>query len=131
MVPGSSDVLAEVFGGKPQRTGGPPPSGEMGAILQAAAALHRRGRPALKIRRFPSDDGPGFWRWDCARCGEYGGGRHHPDAITRAMRHCGEHPDHRSSLLPPTRCREPEVGVPAHPMLFAVDDDLPPPPLAT
>ena len=128
---GSSSVLAEIVGGEVRRPVGPPPAGEMAAILAAAAARHQQAGPALKIRRHESDEGPAFWRWDCARCGEYGGGRHHPDAISRAMRHCAEHPDHRSSLLPPTRCRQPEAGVPVHPMLFAVDDDPPPPPLAT
>ena len=51
-------------------------------------------------------------------------------AVTRALRHCAEHPEHRSSLLPPTRCREREERVVVHPMLFAVDDDPPPPPLS-
>ncbi|RZU50075.1 hypothetical protein EV385_1837 [Krasilnikovia cinnamomea] len=83
----------------------------------------------LRIRRYASDEGPGYWRWDCADCGEYGGGRHHTDAVTRAMRHCGEHPHHRSSLLPPIRCRQAEPARTVHPMLFAVDDDPPPPPL--
>jgi hypothetical protein len=46
------------------------------------------------------------------------------------LRQCAEHPDHRSSLLSPTRCREREAGIPVHPMLFAVDDDPPPPPLS-
>ena len=124
-------ALASVTGGERRRPLGPPASGEMTAILQAAAARHQLAGPALTIRRFESDDGVAFWRWHCGRCGEYGGGRHHPDAMSRAMRHCGEHPAHRSSLLPPTRCREPEAGVPVHPMLFAVDDDPPPPPLAT
>ncbi|GAB1694263.1 hypothetical protein [Krasilnikovia sp. M28-CT-15] len=87
--------------------------------------------PPLRIRRYASDEGPGYWRWDCADCGEYGGGRHHTDAVTRAMRHCAEHPAHRSSLLPPVRCRTPEPAPPVHPMLFAVDDDPPPPPLNT
>ena len=121
-------MLAEVVGGK--RHTGPPPAGEMAAILQAAAARHNLAGPALRIRRYESDEGPAFWRWDCARCCEYGGGRHHPDAVSRALRHCAEHPDHRSSLLPPSRCREREVGVPTHPMLFAVDDAPPPPPLS-
>ena len=121
-------MLAEVVAG--ERPTGPPAAGEMAAILQAAAARHNLAGPALRIRRYESDEGPAFWRWDCARCGEYGGGRHHPDAVTRALRHCAEHPDHRSSLLPPSRCREREVGVPMHPMLFAVDDDPPPPPLS-
>ena len=125
---GSSSALAEVTGG--ERLSGPPPAGEMAAILQAAVARHTLAGPALKIRRHESDEGPAFWRWDCARCGEYGGGRHHTDAVHRALRHCAEHPDHRSSLLPPTRCREREAGVPLHPMLFAVDDDPPPPPLS-
>ena len=129
-MPGTSDVLAEVFGGRARRPQRPPPTDEMTNVLQAAAALHRDGRPALKIRRFPSDDGPGFWRWDCARCGEYGGGRHHSDAINRATRHCVEHPEHRSSLLPPMLCKQRDAYMPLHPMLFAVDDDPPPPPLS-
>jgi hypothetical protein len=130
-VSGSSSVLAEVIGDEPKRPQGPPPAGEMAAIL--AAAVREHAGPPLKIRRFESEDGPAFWRWDCAQCGEYGGGRHHPDAITRAMRHCGEHPEHRSSLLPPAHCRQHRgTGtIPVHPMLFAVDDDPPPTPLAT
>ncbi|HET6529471.1 MAG TPA: hypothetical protein VFH03_02460 [Actinoplanes sp.] len=124
---GSSSVLTGLAGDRPA---GPPPADEMAAILEAAAARHIRTGPALKIRRYSSDEGPAFWRWDCVRCGEYGGGRHHPDAVTRALRHCAEHPHHRSSLLPPARCRERESGVPQHPMLFAVDDDPPPPPLS-
>jgi hypothetical protein len=127
-VSGSGSVLAEMTGS--ERSAGPPPAGEMAAILQAAVARHSQAGPALKIRRHESDEGPAFWRWDCSRCGEYGGGRHHPDAVNRALRHCAEHPDHRSSLLPPSRCREREGGVPMHPMLFAVDDDPPPPPLS-
>jgi hypothetical protein len=130
-VSGSSSVLADVTGGV-RRTAGPPPAGEMAAILEAAAARHNLTGPALRIRRYASDEGLAFWRWDCARCGEYGGGRHHPDAVSRALRHCGEHPEHRSSLIPPARCRQREAGagVPLHPMLFAVDDDPPPPPLS-
>jgi hypothetical protein len=123
-------VLAEILGGARQPAG-PPATGEMASVLATAAARHHQAGPALKVRRVEADEGPAFWRWDCARCGEYGGGRHHRDAISRAVRHCAEHPEHRSSLLPPTRCREREAGVPAHPMLFAVDDDPPPPPLAT
>ena len=99
----------------------------MTAIL--AAAQHRAG-PPLKIRRHESEEGPAYWRWDCANCGEYGGGRHHRDAVSRAMRHCAEHPEHRSSLLPPARCRERDHRLAVHPMLFALDDDPPPPPLA-
>jgi hypothetical protein len=129
-VSGSSSVLTEVVGDDMRRPVGPPPVGQMAAILAAAAAQHNAAVPALKIRRHESDEGPAFWRWDCARCGEYGGGRHHRDAITRALRHCSEHPEHRSSLLPPTRCREREARAAVHPMLFAVDDDPPPPPLA-
>ena len=127
---GSSSVLADVVGGGMRRPAGPPSAGEMTSILQAAAVRHSLARPALRIRRHESDEGPAYWRWDCARCGEYGGGRHHPDAVNRALRHCAEHPEHRSSLLPPSRCREREAGVPVHPMLFAVDDDPPPPPLS-
>jgi hypothetical protein len=128
-VSATSSALAEIIGDRARRALGPPAVGEMAAIL-VAAAQHRAG-PPLKIRRFESAEGPAFWRWDCARCGEYGGGRHHPDAINRAMRHCSEHPEHRSSLLPPSRCRDHATPAAAvHPMLFAVDDDLPPVPLA-
>ena len=126
----SSSVLAELIGGPAERTPGPPPASAIADILTAAAAEHSRSRPALRIRRHASEEGPAYWRWDCVRCGEYGGGRHHPDAMTRAMRHCAEHPRHRSSLLPPTRCREVTVGAPVHPMLYAVDDSPPPPPLS-
>jgi hypothetical protein len=128
-VSGISGALAEILGDGPRRAVGPPAAGDMAAIL--AAAVHQHARPPLKIRRYDSADGPAFWRWDCASCGEYGGGRHHPDAITRAMRHCAEHPEHRSSLLPPARCRERAKPAALHPMLFAVDDDPPPPPLAS
>ncbi len=127
---GSSSVLADVVGLGMRRPAAPPSAGEMASILEAAAARHNLAGPALRIRRHESDEGPAFWRWDCVRCGEYGGGRHHPDAVTRALRHCAEHPEHRSSLLPPTRCREREAAVPVHPMLFALDDDPPPPPLS-
>ena len=127
---GSSSLLAGIIGAGAGRADGPPRAGEMAAILRAAVVQHTRSGPALTIRRFDSAEGPAFWRWDCARCGEYGGGRHHSDAVNRAMRHCSEHPQHRSSLLPPTRCRERESAPPAHPMLYAVDDDPPPPPLS-
>jgi hypothetical protein len=129
-VAGSSGVLDEVVGDDARRPVGPPAAGEMAAILKEA--VRRHAGPPMKIRRHESDEGPAFWRWDCSRCGEYGGGRHHPDAMTRALRHCAEHPGHRSSLLPPMRCaedREPPAPV-VHPMLFAVDDDPPPAPLA-
>jgi hypothetical protein len=126
----SSSALAEVIGGGPMRPPGPPSSGEMAAIL--AAAVREHAGPPMKIRRHESDEGIAFWRWDCMQCGEYGGGRHHPDAVTRATRHCAEHPGHRSSLLPPLRCRQREASTtPAHPMLFSVDDDPPPPPQTT
>jgi hypothetical protein len=88
--------------------------------------------PAIVVRRCHPGDGPSYWRWDCRRCGEYGGGRSHPDAITRATRHCGEHPQHRSSLLQPVRCRQrqAELRAAVHPALFAqVGDDAGPPPL--
>lgn len=130
IVAGSSGVLAGIIEDGIRRPAGPPAAGEMAAILEEA--VRRHAGPPMKIRRHESDEGPAFWRWDCSRCGEYGGGRHHPDAMSRALRHCAEHPEHRSSLLPPMRCAEdrepPEVAV--HPMLFAVDDDPPPPPLA-
>ncbi|GLY03474.1 MULTISPECIES: hypothetical protein [Actinoplanes] len=122
----SSNVLAQLIGGQRQPSG-PPPDGAMPAILMAAR--HRAG-PPLRIRRYPSDEGLPFWRWDCTGCGEYGGGRHHVDAVARALRHCKEHPGHRSSLLPPARCRQPDTYLPLHPMLYAVDDDPPPEPLA-
>ena len=120
-------ALAEIIGDT--RPAGPPSAGDMAAVLAGVARRH--AAPPLKIRRYESDEGPAFWRWDCSQCGEYGGGRHHPDAVSRALRHCTEHPEHRSSLLPPARCRQRETGmVPLHPMLFAVDDDPPPPPLS-
>ncbi len=119
-----TSMLAGLIG---QQSNGPAPA-DMPAII-AAVQQHRAG-PALKIRRCEPDEGPAFWRWDCGRCGEYGGGRHHPDAISRAMRHCGEHPEHRSSLLPPVRCREERGRAPVHPAMFAVDDDPPPIPLS-
>ena len=123
----TSSALAEIIGD--ERPAGPPPPADMAAVLAAVAQRH--AGPPLKIRRHVADEGPAFWRWDCAQCGEYGGGRHHPDAVTRALRHCAEHPEHRSSLLPPARCRERvTAAVPVHPMLFAVDDDPPPPPLS-
>lgn len=123
---GTGSALAEVIGGAPRRPSGPPSAGDMTAIL--AAAQHQAG-PPLKIRRHDADEGPAYWRWDCANCGEYGGGRHHRDAMNRAMRHCAEHPEHRSSLLPPARCRERDHRLAVHPMLFALDDDPGPPPL--
>jgi hypothetical protein len=119
-------VLAEIIGDGPRQYG-PPPPGDMAAIL---AEAQRRAGPPLRIRRYASDEGVRFWRWDCEHCGEYGGGRHHGDALTRALRHCAEHPQHRSSLLPPVRCREREHRLAVHPMLFAVDEDAPPPPLS-
>lgn len=122
----SSNVLAEIIGGQ-RRPLGPPPVVEMSAILEAAR--QSAGAP-LRIRRHTSDEGAPFWRWDCESCGEYGGGRHHEDAVARALRHCREHPDHRSSLLPPARCRQPDTYLPLHPMLYAVDDDPPPEPLS-
>jgi hypothetical protein len=126
-MPGTSSVLAEVIGDGRRRPAAPPAIADMPAILTAA---QRDAGPPLRIRRYDSDEGPAYWRWDCAGCGEYGGGRHHRDAITRAMRHCAEHPQHRSSLLPPAKCRQPDLRLPAHPMLYAVDDDPPPVPLA-
>jgi len=126
-MPGTSSLLAELIGEGPKRPMDPPSIADMPAIL--AAAQHEAG-PPLRIRRHDWDDGPAYWRWDCAGCGEYGGGRHHSDAISRAMRHCAEHPAHRSSLLPPAKCRQPDSRLRAHPMLYAVDDDPPPIPLA-
>ncbi|MDT4992588.1 MAG: hypothetical protein QOH97_2480 [Actinoplanes sp.] len=126
-MPGTSSMLTEVIGGGIRRPLGPPPAADMPAIL---AAAEREAGPPLKIRRHESEEGAAYWRWDCASCGEYGGGRHHPDAITRARRHCAEHPGHRSSLLPPAGCRQSDPRMPLHPMLFAVDDDPPPMPLA-
>jgi hypothetical protein len=124
----TSDVLAQIIGEGPRRPAGPPSPRAMPAIL---AAAQQEAGPPLKIRKFDGEDGPAFWRWDCANCGEYGGGRHHEDAVSRAMRHCAEHPEHRSSLLPPTLCRQRDDFLPLHPMLFAVDDDPGPEPLAT
>ena len=121
-----SNMLAHIIGEQQRRPMRPPPARAMPAIL---AAAQEEAGPPLKIRRFPAEDGPAFWRWDCANCGEYGGGRHHSDAINRATRHCTEHPEHRSSLLPPLLCRQRDSYVP-HPMLYAVDDDPPPPPLS-
>lgn len=118
-----TSVPAEIVGDRSSR----PAPVEMPAT---PPALPLGTPPALRIRRCEPEDGAAFWRWDCARCGEYGGGRHHSDAVTRAMRHCTEHPDHRSSLLPPVRCRTPEGRLAVHPMLFAVDDDPPPVPLS-
>ncbi|MGA5301943.1 hypothetical protein ACPCHT_18590 [Nucisporomicrobium flavum] len=123
---GTGSALAEIIGGGPGRASEPPAT-DMTAVL--AAVQHRSG-PPLKIRRQESDEGPAYWRWDCGNCGEYGGGRHHSDAVSRAMRHCAEHPEHRSSLLPPARCRERDHRLAVHPMLFALDDDPGPPPLA-
>lgn len=123
----TSEVLAHIFGPQQRRPQEPPPAGAMPAIL--AAAKEEAG-PPLKIRKYEADEGPAYWRWDCGQCGEYGGGRHHVDAVNRAMRHCGEHPEHQSSLLPPALCRQRDAYLPLHPMLFAVDDDPPPPPLA-
>jgi len=123
----TSEVLAQIIGEQQRRIPMPPPARSMSAII---AAAQLEAGPPLKIRRFLSEDGPAFWRWDCANCGEYGGGRHHSDAINRATRHCSEHPQHRSSLLPPLLCRQQDNYVPLHPMLHAVDDDAPPPPLA-
>jgi hypothetical protein len=123
----TSDVLAQIIGAEPSRPAGPPPALAMPAIL---AAAQQEAGPPLRIRRHLSEEGVPFWRWDCESCGEYGGGRHHPDAVSRAMRHCAEHPEHRSSLLPPALCRQRDAYLPLHPMLFAVDDDPGPPPLA-
>ncbi len=93
---------------------------EIGRIPVPASAPAPSG-PALVVRRCRPEEGDAYWRWDCRRCGEYGGGRSHPDAITRAGRHCAEHPQHRSSLLPPVRCRERNLAV--HPALFAPIDE--------
>jgi hypothetical protein len=123
----TSNVLAHMIGEQQRRPLTPPPAVEMPAII---AAAQEEAGPPLKIRRHLSEEGPAFWRWDCANCGEYGGGRHHSDAVNRATRHCSEHPEHRSSLLPPLLCRQRDNYVPLHPMLHAVDDDPPPPPLA-
>jgi hypothetical protein len=122
----TSNLLAEFIAAQ-RRPSSPPPAFAMPAILTAAS--HRAG-PPLRIRRHTSDEGLPFWRWDCESCGEYGGGRHHADAVTRATRHCQEHPEHRSSLLPPAGCRQPDTYLPLHPMLYAVDDDPGPEPLS-
>lgn len=127
-MPDTSSLLADFIGDGPMRPATDPPAiDDMPGIL---AEAQREAGPPLRIRRHDSDEGPAYWRWDCAGCGEYGGGRHHPDAISRALRHCAEHPAHRSSLLPPARCRQSDPHLPAHPMLFGIDDDLPPIPLA-
>jgi hypothetical protein len=107
----SSSVLAGLPGGVPGERAEPPDAG-----------------PALLIRRCQPADGPTYWRWDCRRCGEYGGARSHPDAVARAGRHCAEHPGHRSSLVPPVRCRLRQPTV--HPALFLpADEEAGPPPL--
>lgn len=72
------------------------------------------GRP-LRVSLSRPGVGPAYWRWDCRRCGEYGGGAYHADALGRALRHCAEHPEHRSALLPPVRCRQ--RSAPLHPVL--------------
>jgi hypothetical protein len=87
----------------------------------SAPVVPVRGGPALVVRRCRPGDGPAYWRWDCRRCGEYGGGRSHDDALRRAERHCVEHPEHSSSLLPPVRCRERRLAV--HPALFQPAED--------
>lgn len=79
----------------------------------------------LRVARSRPEVGPGYWRWDCRRCGEYGGGADRADALGRALRHCAEHPEHPSALLPPLRCRA--RPVPTHPVLrdasvLVVDD---------
>jgi hypothetical protein len=125
-VSGTSSMLAGIIG-ESRRPADPPAFLDIPAAL---AAAQRHAGPPLKIRRYESGEGPAYWRWDCRSCGEYGGGRHHRDAISRAMRHCAEHPEHRSSLLPPAKCRQPDPRTAVHPMLFAVDDDPPPPPLS-
>lgn len=124
-----TSVLAEIVGDGWDEAAPVVVPAQAVAVPAPAVAL-RRARTTLKIRRCRPVEGPAFWRWDCAMCGEYGGGRHHPDAVSRAMRHCAEHPEHRSSLLPPVRCREPESRLSVHPALFAVDDDPPPAPLS-
>jgi len=104
----TSNVLAQIIGGqKPQ----PPAAIAMPAIL---AAAQQQAGPPLRIRRHFSEEGQPFWRWDCEMCGEYGGGRHPPDAV---------------SLPPPALCRQRDAFLPLHPMLFAVDDDPPPSPM--
>src|SRR4051794_9597288 len=112
---GTYSLLAEVIGEGPKRPGDSSPMPDIPAMLTAV-----RTKPPLRIRRHDAEEGPAYWRWDCAGCGEYGGGRHHPDAISRAIRHCAEHPAHRSSLLPPARCRQGDARLPVHPMLYAV-----------
>lgn len=92
---------------------------------QPATAGAEADRP-LRVRRCEPTVGPAYWRWDCAACGEYGGGENHRGAMSRALRHCAEHPEHRSALLPPLRCRqEPPAQHPVllDPVLPAGDDD--------
>ncbi|GGN03313.1 hypothetical protein FHR83_001028 [Actinoplanes campanulatus] len=103
----------------------------IGAQRRPPATDRSPAGPPLRIRRHAAAEGAPFWRWDCSGCGEYGGGQHHDDAVSRALRHCREHPEHRSSLVPPACCRQERTYLPLHPMLYALDDDPPPEPLAT
>jgi hypothetical protein len=60
----------------------------------------------LRVHRSRPAAGMAYWRWHCRFCGEYGGGHDHPDTLSRAMRHCAEHPHHPSSLVPGSRCAQ-------------------------
>jgi hypothetical protein len=58
------------------------------------------------VHRSRPPTGATYWRWHCRWCGEYGGGQGHHDALSRALRHCAEHPYHLSSLVPGSRCAQ-------------------------
>ena len=90
-----------------------------GNAVASAAGAGATGvvRPLL-VRRCRPTVGPAYWRWDCRRCGEYGGGEHHPGAVVRALRHCAEHPEHRSALLRPLACRQQQRPTRTHPVLL-------------
>jgi hypothetical protein len=60
----------------------------------------------LRVHRSRPAAGAVYWRWHCRFCGEYGGGQDHPDTLSRALRHCAEHPYHPSSLVPGSRCAQ-------------------------
>lgn len=64
------------------------------------------GDRPLRIERCRLPSGTSYWRWLCRWCGEFGGGRGHPDTLGRALRHCTEHPEHPSSLVPGVLCSQ-------------------------
>jgi hypothetical protein len=86
----------------------------------------------LRVHRSRPAAGTAYWRWQCRFCGEYGGGQDHPDTLSRALRHCAEHPYHPSSLVPGSRCAQvwplpiPEAatGPPEEPEILTVYDQL-------